>query len=193
MSRLLIVDDEPNMRAMLLDILEGEGHEAVACGEAEEALELLSHEPFDAGVIDLNLPGISGMEMLRRLKDRTSPIPLIMITAYGTIDAAVEAMRLGAYDFIIKPFDVSRIVQTVSKCLESAQLVSQINLSGPQFMDRSGNVLGEVSPRRYFCNQCHVSQVEAKPLVPNDFRDIAEVLGTATGAQRGAGGKATKH
>ena len=68
-----------------------------------------------------------------------------------------------------------------------------VPLSVTHYMDRSGNVLGEVSPRRYFCNQCHVSQVEAKPLVPNDFRDIAEVLGTAAGAQGGAGGKATKH
>lgn len=61
-----------------------------------------------------------------------------------------------------------------------------VPLSVTHYMDRNGNVLGEVSPRRYFCIQCHVSQVEAKPLVPNDFRDIAEVLGTAPGAGGGA-------
>ena len=183
MSRLLVVDDEPNMRSMLSDILESEGHEAVTCGEAEEALALLEREGFDAGILDLNLPGISGMEMLRRLKERTSPIPIIMITAYGTIDAAVEAMRLGAYDFIIKPFDISRIVQTISKCLESAQLVSQINLSGPQFMDRSGNVITIVGEDTKFRNVFdmvqRVARTEASVLIRGESGTGKELVAQA--------------
>lgn len=183
MSRLLVVDDEPNMRSMLGDILETEGHEVVALPEAEEALALLQGESFDTAILDLNLPGVSGLEMLRRLKDRNPPLPIIMITAYGTIDAAVEAMRLGAYDFIIKPFDVNRIIQTVSKCLESAQLVSQINLSGPKFMDKSGNVVTIVGEDAKFRNVFdmvqRVARTEASVLIRGESGTGKELVAQA--------------
>ncbi len=183
MSRLLVVDDEPNMRAMLADILETEGHEVVGFEEAEQALDLLGRESFDAAILDLNLPGISGMEMLRRVRDRIPPLPIIMITAYGTIDTAVEAMRLGAYDFIIKPFDINRIVQTVSKCLESAQLVSQINLSGPQFQDRSGNIVTIVGEdekfRHVFDMVQRVARTDASVLIRGESGTGKELVAQA--------------
>ncbi|MCX7011047.1 MAG: sigma-54 dependent transcriptional regulator [Candidatus Sumerlaeota bacterium] len=141
MNKVLIVDDEKNMREMLRDILRDRRIDAIPCGDGETALEKMAQEPFDACILDLSLPGISGLEVLRRTRDLTTPVPIIMITAYGTIDTAVEAMRLGAFDFIIKPFDVSRIIQTVSKCLEAASLVSKIQWSGPQFEDSRGQTI----------------------------------------------------
>lgn len=183
MSRLLVVDDEPNMRSVLTDILETEGHEVVACEEAEEALALLKREQFDVAILDLNLPGISGLEMMRRLKDRNPPLPIIMITAFGTVDAAVEAMRLGAYDFIIKPFDVNRIIQTISKCLESTELVSQINLSGPQFQDRSGNVITIVGEdekfRSVFDMVQRVARTDASVLIRGESGTGKELVAQA--------------
>ena len=152
MSKLLIVDDEKNMREMLRDIVSSKDHQAALCANAEEALELLDREEFDAAIVDLNLPGISGMEFLRRICQRTPPLPAIMITAYGTIDAAVEAMRLGAFDFIIKPFDVKRILQVLANCLESASLVSQVKLSSPEFKgtaNREIHIIGEDGQLRH--------------------------------------------
>jgi len=146
MSRFLVVDDEKNMREMLRDFFQTEGHETVLCQDGETALQVLVRENFDVCILDLSLPGMSGLEVLRRARARPSPAPIIMITAHGAVDTAVEAMRLGAFDFIIKPFDLSRIAQTVSKCLEAASLVSKIKWSGPRFQDGRGNtvqILGE--------------------------------------------------
>ena len=103
--RILIVDDEATIRASLLEALAADGYETDAAESGEEALARCHATAYDLVVTDLKLPGVSGLEILQALRNQGRQTPVIMMTAYGDVDTAVSAMRLGAYDFIAKPFN----------------------------------------------------------------------------------------
>jgi len=103
--RILVVDDEKIKRVTLADDLAAQGHDVVAAEDGEQALERLQSGPFDVVVTDLKMPGIDGLELLKRIKHGpTASIEVILMTAYGSIPVAVEAVKLGAFDFLTKPF-----------------------------------------------------------------------------------------
>ena len=103
MGRILVADDEPSFRELLADILEGAGHEVVGARDGGEALAALDRGAYDLVLTDQRMPGIGGLELLRRIRQRPAPPPVVMLTAYGTIPEAVEAVRLGAADYLTKP------------------------------------------------------------------------------------------
>ncbi len=103
MARLLVVDDEPSFRALLRDILEGAGHGVTEARDGAEALAFLERTAFDLVLTDRRMPAVDGLELLRRIRARTSPPPVVVLTAHGSIPEAVEAVRLGAADYIAKP------------------------------------------------------------------------------------------
>ena len=107
--RILIVDDEATIRASLLEALAADGYETDAAESGEEALARCHAVEYDLVVTDLKLPGVSGLEVLQALRNQGRQTPVIMMTAYGDVDTAVHAMRLGAYDFIPKPFKLSML------------------------------------------------------------------------------------
>lgn len=114
--RILVVDDEEIKRVSLVDDLAAAEHEAVPVASGEEALELLDHERFDVVLTDLRMPGIDGMDLLRRIKHSDGPQPeVILMTAYGSIPTAVEAMKMGAFDFVTKPFRNRAILPLLSR------------------------------------------------------------------------------
>lgn len=103
MARLLVVDDEASFRALLRDILEGAGHGVTEARDGAEALAFLERTTFDLVLTDRRMPAVDGLELLRRIRARTSPPPVVVLTAHGSIPEAVEAVRLGAADYITKP------------------------------------------------------------------------------------------
>ncbi len=103
MARLLVVDDEASFRALLRDILEGAGHGVTEARDGAEALAFLERTAFDLVLTDRRMPAVDGLELLRRIRARTSPPPVVVLTAHGSIPEAVEAVRLGAADYIAKP------------------------------------------------------------------------------------------
>ena len=105
MAHVLIVDDEPNIRRVLAAMLKREGYETTAAADGEQALAVLHRTPVDVVVTDLVMPRIGGLELLREVRARHPDVPVIMITAHGTVDTAVEAMKAGAFDYIAKPFE----------------------------------------------------------------------------------------
>ena len=121
-AHILVVDDEINIRNALITILEKKGHHVRGAGSGEEALQCLDGVPTDLILTDLKMPGISGMEFLRRLKDKWLDTEVVVMTAFGSIDTAVEAMRLGAYDYLTKPIDRERLIVVVQKALERHNL-----------------------------------------------------------------------
>jgi DNA-binding NtrC family response regulator len=183
MGKLLVVDDEKNMREMLRDILEAEGHQVTACEDGEGALKALGTTDFDAAILDLNLPGLSGLEVLRRNRAGGGAVPVVMITAYATIDTAVEAMRHGAFDYIIKPFDVRQILGTVANCLESASLLSKVNLSGPEFRGSRGKTIQMVGDdeklRHVFDMVRKIANTEASVLIRGESGTGKELVAQA--------------
>ena len=118
MKKILIVDDEKNIRLTLSQALETLGMPVQTAGDGEEALQKLQDSDFSLVLLDLKLPGMDGLEVLRRIRESRPKTRVIMITAHGTIDYAVEAMKLGAVDFLRKPFSPNEIRRLVSQVLE---------------------------------------------------------------------------
>lgn len=118
-QRVLIVDDEKNIRLTVTHALEPIGYEVSTAVTAEDALSQLEERPFDAVLLDLKLPGMDGLELLRELSCSRPDIPVVVISAHGTVEAAVEATRLGALDFIQKPFTPNEIRDAVRRAIDS--------------------------------------------------------------------------
>lgn len=112
---ILIVEDEPIMRITLSDELSGYGHKISAVEKGEKAIELIDSNNFDIAILDIRLPGLSGMDILKVLKDKSPRTLAIMMTGYGSVTEAVEAMKAGAYDYIIKPFTTDELLLTIEK------------------------------------------------------------------------------
>jgi len=120
--RILLVEDDPEMLALVREHLEGEGHAVVPLGHGVEAIARLRTEDFDMVLTDLRLPDLDGMEVLRVSRETHREIPVILITAFGTIETAIQAIRQGAYDFVTKPFALAEISLLVGKAWEARRL-----------------------------------------------------------------------
>ncbi len=120
--RILILDDEPKMGKILTRILGREGHEAHSTTSPEEALERLASEPFDLLLTDLKMPGMNGLEVMKRARERNAELDVIMMTAYATVETAVEAMKEGAADYLIKPFENEELIMLVARLAETRAL-----------------------------------------------------------------------
>ena len=124
-SRILVVDDELNIREALVTLLEKKQYQVRGAGTAEEALKELEAAPADLILTDLKMPGMGGMEFLRQLKQRWPDIEVLVMTAFGSIETAVESMRCGAYDYVTKPIDRERLAVVVEKALERHALACE--------------------------------------------------------------------
>ncbi len=120
--RILLVEDDQDMLDLVREHLEGEGHAVAALGSGVAALERLRSEHFDVVLTDLRLPDADGMEVLRVSRDVQRDVPVILITAFGTIETAIQAIRRGAYDYVTKPFAMEEIGLLVAKAWEARQL-----------------------------------------------------------------------
>jgi DNA-binding NtrC family response regulator len=121
-ASILIVEDEPKMRRVLELQLAEEGFQARTAADAETGLQLLGKEPFDVIVTDFKLPGMSGLEFLQAVKRVNADLPVVIMTAYGTVETAVDAMKAGASDYVLKPFSLAELVLVIRKELASHQL-----------------------------------------------------------------------
>lgn len=120
---VLIVDDEPAIRDMLRSALEREGYRCLCAAGGEEALSILSQEEIQLILLDVNMPGMTGIEVLQRVQESSSDAAVIMVTANADRDTAIEAMKLGATDYIAKPFKLSEVLVSSHQALERRQLI----------------------------------------------------------------------
>ncbi len=148
METILIVDDEKNYLVVLEALLSPEGYEILTCQNAKDALELIRNSDLDLVITDMKMPGMSGMELLKSCKAMKSELPVIIMTAFGTIEMAVEAMREQAYDYITKPFQNEELKLTVKKALKNFRLVKENIRLNEALTDRFkyGNMVGKSSP-----------------------------------------------
>jgi len=122
-QRILVVDDEDGTRMLLSRALKGEGHEVQVAHGGTEAIQKLEKEPFDLVITDLRMPAVDGAEVLRKAKELDPLCEVIVITGYASVKSAVEVMKLGAYDYISKPFNLERIRFLVDRALEKRRLL----------------------------------------------------------------------
>src|SRR6185437_11201582 len=121
-KQVLIVDDEPNLRKILSAQLSRDGYDVLTAEDGEQGLAQLKEHHIDLVITDLKMPKVDGMTLLRRALVEEPELPVILITAHGTIDTAVEALKAGAFDFVTKPFDKDEVRQIVSKALKTREL-----------------------------------------------------------------------
>jgi len=124
--KVLIVDDDLEMCALLSDVLKGEGYSVDTTGDSLEASKILKREEFDLVITDLKMKGLKGLDLLEGAKKVLPLTPVIIITAFGTIESAIQAMKMGAFDYITKPFQMDELKLTVKKALENRFLKKEV-------------------------------------------------------------------
>lgn len=125
MPKILIVDDEPRILSLLHSLLKAEGMESVSARDGSEALQLLRSQNFDLLVTDIRMSPMDGMELFRIARTELPDMPVILLTAYGAIETAIEAMKLGAYDYLTKPFKINEFLITVKRAIDYNHLVTE--------------------------------------------------------------------
>jgi DNA-binding NtrC family response regulator len=138
MQRVLIADDEANMRWALDKALTKVGYEVIMAENGQVALELILSERPDLVLLDLKMPKMDGIQVLREIKKIAPEIPIIMMTAHGSTATAVEAMKLGAYDYVMKPFDIDELLMTVAKTLEVETLRRHMDYLRQEITEQHG-------------------------------------------------------
>jgi DNA-binding NtrC family response regulator len=125
-NKILVVDDDREMASLLSDVLRDEGFSVVPLSDSLEASRNLQREEFDVLITDLKMKGLKGLDLLEEAKKVAPLTPVIIITAFGTIESAIQAMKMGAYDYITKPFQMDQIVLTVKKAVENRWLKKEV-------------------------------------------------------------------
>ncbi len=152
--KILVVDDEHLIRWSLEQNLKKQGYEVTTAGSGEDALRLLQDEAPDLMLLDVQLPGMNGMEVLEKVKDLDEEVIVIMVTALGVLETAVKAMRLGAYDYINKPFNLDELAIVIKKALETQELkreVAQLRSTQPKKFSIDG-IIGESDDLKHVLN-----------------------------------------
>jgi DNA-binding NtrC family response regulator len=122
---VMVVDDEPGVRGVLSSMLQRAGYEVHTAADAEEALRLFHSLEVDAVITDVRMPGKDGVELLEELHEMRADLPVLLVTGFGTIDGAVQAMKLGATDYITKPFKRGRLLAALERALERARAAAE--------------------------------------------------------------------
>jgi DNA-binding NtrC family response regulator len=146
MKKILIVEDEQNLRDGIVTAFQDRGWRVVSAASAEEAFGALEGEVFDIVVTDYKMPGASGLEVIRRTKMLNEGTLVLMMTAYATVESAIEAMKAGAYDYVLKPFDLEELEMKVDRGLEHRRLVARVQAYDREtIVPRFENIVGESS------------------------------------------------
>jgi DNA-binding NtrC family response regulator len=140
---ILVVDDDPDIREVLKDRLESLGYRVLVASNGQEGLELLEKQSPQIVLLDIEMPGLSGLEVLKEIRKKEIDVTVVMITAYATIERAVHAMKEGAYDFIPKPFEPEHIALTVRKALERETLRREVEILSAEVSARYRLVVGK--------------------------------------------------
>src|SRR5690242_14132703 len=128
MSRILLIDDDPGVRETMERTLSTAGYAVQSAASGEEGYELARGGAFDVILSDMRMPGLSGLDILKRLRDQRVDSAFIIMTGFGTVDSAVEAMKLGAVDFVQKPFFRDELLMRVKSVADRRQLARQVDL-----------------------------------------------------------------
>ncbi|UCG60708.1 MAG: sigma-54-dependent Fis family transcriptional regulator [Candidatus Zixiibacteriota bacterium] len=145
MPNILVVDDKDSMRNMLTETLLEEGHRVDSASTGKKAVDLVRNKSYDLVLTDLKMPDIDGLQVLSEVKEIDSETAVILMTAFGTIEDAVAAMKLGAFDFVTKPFDTEHLCVLVSRALENRRLIAENTLLRQELFANTGlgNIIGK--------------------------------------------------
>jgi DNA-binding NtrC family response regulator len=148
MDTILVIEDKESMRAMLKQTLEGEGYQVITAHDGAEGIKRLADERIGLVLTDLKLPKKDGFEVLKAAKLENPILPVIVMTAYGTIETAVKAVKEGAYDFLTKPFDTEHLLVLILRALDTTRVAAENILLRSEFADKLGapKIIGKSRP-----------------------------------------------
>ncbi len=181
-GRLLVVDDQKNMRATTAMVLRQAGYQVDEAEDGASALTKLEGDGYDVVLTDLRMPNVDGMEVLRAVRQMAPETEVIVMTAYGTIESAVEAIRRGAYDFLAKPFKEDELLLRAAKAVEKRRLVGQVSVLSGEFRRRFGldHIIGRSAGLREVLDRVvRVAPSDATVLITGESGTGKEVVARA--------------
>src|SRR6187455_2965850 len=161
-NTILVIDDEEIMREILETLLTREGYQVRLASTAAEGLELVRTQPFDAAIVDVMMPGMDGVTALDELKKIDDDLPVLMITAYASVENAISAMKRGAFDYISKPFKNDEVIVVLRNALAQRRLVAE-NRALRQNLQAHQNRFGEIIGRSPRMRQVFDLIIQAAP------------------------------
>lgn len=182
MAKLLVVENEPALLGLLSTLLKGEQHEVTPAKSGEEALVVLEQQSFDLMLSDIRMGKVDGMELLRQAREKYSTMPVIMLTAYGTVSTAVDALKLGAFDYLTKPFKIDELLHTVRRALEYNRAMQENAVLKAQLETRyhMGNIIAESPSMQKVCEMIRrVGPTDATVLITGESGTGKEIVAKA--------------
>lgn len=180
--RILVVDDEESIREFLEIMLKKEGYDVTCVEDGQQAIDILKKKSFDMVISDLQMPHVSGIELLRHVKEQNHDLVFMMITAFGTTETAVEAMKLGAYDYITKPFKIDEVRINIANALRSQSLEFENRTLKKELVKENSfqNLVGNTDAmHRVFDMIRRVSQAPTNVLVTGESGTGKEMIAKA--------------
>ncbi len=160
-AKILLIDDDPGIRDTLQQVLTGEGCEVVMEKRGDDGLARAARESFNAVITDLKLPGLNGLDLVRQLHAAQPRLPIILITAFGTTQTAIEATKFGAYDYLLKPFEIPQLLELIRRAVDSNRLMSEPVALGESAAGRDA-LVGQSAAMREIYKE--IGRVAAKPV-----------------------------
>ena len=182
METVLIVDDEKNYLVVLSAFLSGEGYETLTADSAQQALEIVETSDLDLVLTDMKMPTMDGIELLKRIKEKVPDLPVVMMTAYGTVEKAVQAMKLGAFNFILKPFQNETLKQVVHGAVCTYRVLKENRRLVQALEDRYrfDNIVGKSKPiQAVFDTVQKVARTKATVLITGESGTGKELIAKA--------------
>jgi two-component system response regulator PilR (NtrC family) len=181
-GRILIVEDEASMREVLAILLEEEGYGVVTARDGDEGLALLDSDIFDLVVTDIKMPGAGGFEILGKVREVSPETPVIMITAFGSVESAIEAMKFGAYDYIGKPFKIDEIRVIIRNAIEKRRLTTEVSILKEKVKEtyEVGNIIGRSPQMQELLRLVHkVAGISSNVLIRGESGTGKELIANA--------------
>lgn len=179
MAHLLIVDDDRSLRQFLDILFSKDGYQVFTAETGKEALKLMEKQPVDVVLADIRMPEMDGLSLLKEIKGRWPQIPVIMITAFASMDTAVSAMREGAFDYVTKPFNLSELRETVARALKKAEKSREGEPKGEQIVQFEGMVAKSAAMRKIFSLLPKVAQAPSNVLITGESGTGKELIARA--------------
>ena len=181
MNNILVIDDDDQLRISFCKLLKEENYSVIGAASGEAGIEITKQNVLDLIILDMRLPGINGMETFKRIKKIDSKLPVIIVTAFGTTDIAIEATKLGAYDYVLKPFDVPEMLKLIQQAIEAGYCMrSPVEMDAAPEKQSGDAIIGQSKlMQNVYKSIGRVSQTDATILIRGESGTGKELVARA--------------